>query len=875
MLNKNRIIALILAVVLIVPTLAINAFAKTELNNEELMDVKTFRLLEDESKLGEPISRAMFAKLTVRLLNMERIAYQMGSANYYTDVTSQHWANTYINLLHSLEIVAGNGTTGFAPDRTIAYSEALKILVGALGYTIYADQEGGYPVGYSAVAARLGITKGVDATTELTYADAMKLFYNCLDIGIMEQAIPEEEYYVSDVTPRDTLLGNKKVGMVKLRGIVESNYNTYLDSAIPEIEEGEISFYDMLMKAGTSGAENYLGYEIDVYVSTTNGGTYTVETVLPTENNIVTTIGFEDVTGLTESKITYSDDLEDEEIAVEDDAVFVYNGRISDCKTAAKNMKNGSVTVISNDGNKAADVIFIDSYESGVVETINYESKYLVLGANKTINGQKALRFDGTDKTVQFYFRDGDGNKIEPEEIKNGDVVSIYADFDNKLIYVVKGKGSVTGIISEAGGVSSPTITIDGTEYAVENGYSGEIMVGKTVEAFLNFEGKVARIEETDGAVLYGAIVATKQSGLGAAQVKMLIPGAIADETEQAEDPDDEEIVSLVAKNSGIEAYTLSNNINYLGTKMSSEDTKSAIDAIVSGMGYYVVEYKLNSNGEITHIDVPEQVGSPYSKTYNSDERTFGATSGGAFGVCDTTKAICVPSNKGVSDADYMTKIKMSHGRSYYVASYVYNEDTYCVDLIVIREVMVFETTGSISTTSKIALVESVTSKMDENGDAMRYVTLVTDTGKTEKVVSIDTSSKFNFSSLKPGDLICYSLDSLDRLDGAELLVSSDPVPPSRIDNKMYTVYSGFVADAKYNIVSEPLNRWVDILSFTTEDGRENNFEIRQRGTPPIYVYDTKAQTAAQGTTLDFMRSHKRAVVCTKGTTVKAVLIIL
>lgn len=88
-------------------------------------------------------------------------------------------------------------------------------------------------------------------------------------------------------------------------------------------------------------------------------------------------------------------------------------------------------------------------------------------------------------------------------------------------------------------------------------------------------------------------------------------------------------------------------------------------------------------------------------------------------------------------------------------------------------------------------------------------------------------------------------------------------------------MYSGNITDTDYNIVSESLNRWVDTIDFTTEDGRESRFEVRKKGTPQIYIYDSESKTAQQGTSLDFMRSHKRAIICTNGTTVKAVLMIV
>lgn len=414
--NTKRILAFFVAVMLVFSTLAISASAKTSLNDNELIDVKAFRLLEDEAKLETEISRAAFAKLVVRLTDREQLAYAMGSADCFADVPASHWANIYINLLCSLKIVSGDGNTNFYPDRAITYNEALKILVASMGYTLYAQQEGGYPGGYSAVAARLGMTKGVDAGASLTYADAMQMFYNCLDIGFMEQAVGggKEEYYVSDITPRDSLLGNKDMGMVKLRGVIEANYNSYLYSPVENIKEDEILFYNMLMKTGSSTVEKYLGYDVEVYVSTNNDGKYTVETVLPTDDNEVTSVKFEDISDFSQSKIYYTVDKKNYDLNIESGAIVLYNGRPCDFASAVRKMQNGSVTLISNDGNDDIDVIFIDNYVSAVVESINYDAQYLVLGGNKTVNGQKGIRFDDSDEDLKIYFENAQGESIKP-----------------------------------------------------------------------------------------------------------------------------------------------------------------------------------------------------------------------------------------------------------------------------------------------------------------------------------------------------------------------------------------------------------------------------------------------------------------------------
>ena len=209
------------------------------------------------------------------------------------------------------------------------------------------------------------------------------------------------------------------------------------------------------------------------------------------------------------------------------------------------------------------------------------------------------------------------------------------------------------------------------------------------------------------------------------------------------------------------------------------------------------------------------------------------------------------------------------------MSAYEYNDETHCADLIVVREKMVYQTTGSISVANKIGLVDKVLSKRDDDGEFVQTVSLITQDGKIETLISADTTSSFNFASLKSGDFIYYSLDSLDRIDGAKLIVHSSPIPDSKIVMGDFDTYIGRISDTEYNIVSETLNRWVDIVTFTTDDARVKSFEVRKRNSPPVYVYDSERKSASLGTSLDCMRSHSRAVICSVGTTVKAILIII
>ena len=68
-----------------------------------------------------------------------------------------------MNMLTGRRIVVGvTGGIGngmFGPEDPVTYEQAVKMIVSALGYDLVANNKGGYPTGYLAVASSEGITK--------------------------------------------------------------------------------------------------------------------------------------------------------------------------------------------------------------------------------------------------------------------------------------------------------------------------------------------------------------------------------------------------------------------------------------------------------------------------------------------------------------------------------------------------------------------------------------------------------------------------------------------------------------------------------------------------------------------------------------------
>jgi hypothetical protein len=180
----------------------------------------------DDAGLFNPenkVTRAEFTKLVVAALG-EKSAAEAMTTSQFADAasTSQHWAAGYIQQGVSDGFINGYDDTTFGPDDQVTYAQALKMLVAAVGYTTYAENQGGWPSGYVAQASSLGISKGVSAVndTELTRAQVAVLINNAMDVPLC---------VIDSWESQTTLTGVVQVPVLKkLDGKENRDYQTLL-----------------------------------------------------------------------------------------------------------------------------------------------------------------------------------------------------------------------------------------------------------------------------------------------------------------------------------------------------------------------------------------------------------------------------------------------------------------------------------------------------------------------------------------------------------------------------------------------------------------------------------------------------------------------
>ena len=138
----------------------------------------------DDNGLFNPentVTRAEFAKMTVEALG-EGDAAASSTYTKFAD-TKGHWAAGYVEAGVTAGFINGYDEDNFGPDDTVQYAQAVKMLVGALGYDVYASKQGGWPSGYLSYGSSLDIINGVSVAsneTELTRAQCAVLIFNAM-----------------------------------------------------------------------------------------------------------------------------------------------------------------------------------------------------------------------------------------------------------------------------------------------------------------------------------------------------------------------------------------------------------------------------------------------------------------------------------------------------------------------------------------------------------------------------------------------------------------------------------------------------------------------------------------------------------------------
>ena len=206
----KKIISIILAAACFLSaSVMANAATMTNVQKNELSALGIMMGDPDGNlRLNDTITRAEAIKIIC-------VAGSIGTAlietNAFPDVSENHWAYRYIAAAKANGIINGDEKGNFNPESNVTNEEMIKMAVCLVGYDAKAHNKGGYPAGYTAVAAELGLTKGMQfaINTPAIRNDVGVIIYNALTVPLMIEnggGKDATEYMIMDGTGGQELI---------------------------------------------------------------------------------------------------------------------------------------------------------------------------------------------------------------------------------------------------------------------------------------------------------------------------------------------------------------------------------------------------------------------------------------------------------------------------------------------------------------------------------------------------------------------------------------------------------------------------------------------------------------------------------------------
>lgn len=392
-------------------------------------------------------SRADFSDAVYKIMNTGTYSTE---TLYYYDVPKTHWAFDAISYLTERKIIGGSSDKLFEPDADIKQTEAYKILITAMGYGEYAENNGGYPSGYIKAASMTKISLGIPSKTDVTRRDMFVMLYNAMLTNIMESDSYTADGNTYRVNKDETFLSINQ-GIYYNTGVLTAAEQMGIKNIIPT-EDDEVIIDDKQYKSDINLAD-FLGENIEVLYRYDR--TNDEKRIIRAKKSGVTeslSINAEKDTSFDSDSYTlkYIDENDKSKtVQISRSATFVYNGReIGDNISKALSDVYADIKLIKNDAQY--DVVIIKEYFNIVADIIDTDSKTIY----DKVNPSKNISLD-EDKYDKLNIWKSDTQTADFEDITKGNIISAYISKDGTYADVyISGKtaeGTVSQISTEGG----------------------------------------------------------------------------------------------------------------------------------------------------------------------------------------------------------------------------------------------------------------------------------------------------------------------------------------------------------------------------------------------------------------------------------------
>lgn len=431
------------------------------------------------------LSRAELAVFCSRLLKLNSDF----SETVFYDVDFEHFAAGEIGALYRCGIISGDENGFFNPSNDVTYAEVAKMLVAALGYSVKAEENGGYPIGYTTLADSLDLFKNVDCddlSSAATRGDAAIMLCNALNADLM-YCVDYGYYQRYEKGDILSVYHNIKEvdGLVSSAGglSVISDVICGEDTAVINDTSYQMSAFDMT---------ELLGVSVRAYVDKES------KEILYAENkrSDITVISAEKEPVITSDELCYTENNKQRKVALEPNTRIVYNGRYKTraALTDELDIQSGSITFVDNKGD-GSDVALIWEYKSYVAASDGYLESNIHCRMGETLN------IDLSKAERVRVFVNGEETKRSDAFIRRGDVILLAESEDKGVVTLYVTSDSISGK-TEYYNKDTQSIKINGEAYTLAKNFAeinGEASVGAEVIAYRDINGRIFAVELCGG----------------------------------------------------------------------------------------------------------------------------------------------------------------------------------------------------------------------------------------------------------------------------------------------------------------------------------------------------------------------------------------
>lgn len=765
----KRFLLLLFSALMILNTLPVSAESTTDIqadasnnsDNEVYMDILSVLRIMDEATISEkPLTRQEFAIYVAKMLDLDIENSNYNTETYYYDVEN----GSVIHLLTELGIFNGTNDRKFLPNEEITYSQAVTVLVRALGY----DTGNFTNSDYFSVAKKLKITDGVASNSKITKEVAAKLIYNTLNayVGTEEIATKNGKIVVKITNNTEKTLMKVIFDTEIVEGVVNENSYTGLYDKTT-LGRDELAIDDVVYKCNISGCEDLLGFSVKALVKgDSKDESLEKEIMYITEDagkNKVLKVDSDDIIGFNAGEFSYYNEKGNKVTVTTDTALsLICNGiAVGSNYSEHFNIDKGSVTLIKNKNNNKYGVAIIEEIYNAIVLSSDAATYTVYTDAPAPYNKMDLAYDSNVYKSVQSV---SSGQGIAAQMLSNGNLISIVRSPDGEYIKVYLCDETVEGKLSKKSTLNGTSyLTIDGVSYEVEKDFDPltKYSIGDTVSYYLDIRGKIAAYTqisaETSAKLGYIYQMAYDTSGFNNTLMFKIYT-------------DDGEFLTL----------DCAENVKFDGNKIKKETVKSRLSNFDGSLKRSVVMYKLNTNGEVNYIDTPAA-----SKEERECENTlYVAGEEGVYsyfqpdalfmpyyGTGTQTQILGIPNNNNTNptEAAFCTykmgnQSLFTRTTEYTVALYKYNDDTPLIDLVTLRRSE--SVGGSVSKFADPILVDEIRECIGKDEEAVNEIRGLM---KTDTII-YQVEPGLDISAIGSGDIITVARNGRGYICAYELL---------------------------------------------------------------------------------------------------------